>query len=358
MKDELLAYIKKTASMLGIDPDSVALEYPENPGHGDFSTNVALANAKILKTSPRALAERFVAELGSVGSKSIGPKSIGSKEKMPDFVESVEIAGAGFINFKIKDAALIDLAVKVVESGRNGSLKTEHFSQLKWARPNIVAGLAQTASSARPVTDVLIEYTDPNTFKVFHIGHLMSNAIGESLSRLIEASGARVTRLCYASDIGLHIAKSVWAMQKHATDIPTVGAPIREKTDFLGRMYVEGTEAYEADIAAKDDIDALNEIIYEKIEPRRLMLYMKRAGNGAWSISIFCTKDWELDSTRPYSKVRWPRSASRLSMISSRRECSKRAKEPSSSRVRNMVCTRASSSIPMACRPMRQKRWV
>ena len=48
----------------------------------------------------------------------------------------------------------------------------------------------------------MVEYTDPNPFKIFHIGHLMANAIGESLSRVVEFSGAETIRVCYQGDVG------------------------------------------------------------------------------------------------------------------------------------------------------------
>ena len=112
----------------------------------------------------------------------------------------------------------------------------------------------------------------------------MSNAIGESLSRLIEFSGAKVTRLCYPADIGLHIAKSVWALQKHLDDMPHDNSPIIERTAFLGKMYVEGTAAYEADPGARDDIDALNKVLYEKSSPAVNALYEK---GRKWSLDHF-----------------------------------------------------------------------
>ena len=57
---------------------------------------------------------------------------------------------------------------------------------------------------------VIIDYTDPNPFKEFHIGHLMNNTIGESLSRIFEFEGAKVKRVCYQGDVGIHVAKAIW----------------------------------------------------------------------------------------------------------------------------------------------------
>ena len=70
---------------------------------------------------------------------------------------------------------------------------------------------------------IIVEYTDPNILKEFHIGHLMSNSIGEAISRLIEFGGAKVKRTTWQSDVGLGIAKAVYqpahnCFAQHATN--------------------------------------------------------------------------------------------------------------------------------------------
>ncbi len=245
MKEKILKALEKIALAQNIDPKTIKLEYPEDISHGDFSTNIALANAKKLGKSPKELAESIAEDF---------------RKNQPAEIESVSIAGPGFINFKIKDSVFVQEIANFTH---------DHSSRKERNKNN---------------KNVLVEYTDPNTFKVFHIGHLMSNAIGESISRLIETGGSKVVRLCYPSDIGLHIAKSVWAMEKNASQIPSEDAPIQEKTNFLGKMYVEGTEAYEKDEKSKDDIDALNKIIYERSSPRINELYKKGRD---WSLEHF-----------------------------------------------------------------------
>ena len=254
MKSELIQHLQKTAQTIGIEIQNLDLDYPENSEFGDFSTNIALIYAKSVKSSPKELAEKILD---------------GFKKDMPEFVESVSVAGPGFINFKIKD--------RVFTEGIIGIQSKEAKKQ-------------KSKDSGNSQRKVLIEYTDPNIFKAFHIGHLMSNAIGESLSRLIEYTGSRVTRICYPSDIGLHIAKSIWAMKRHESEIPADDAPVQERTAFLGKMYVEGTKAYESDemsgagITAKDDIDSLNKILYEKSSPAINALYEK---GRKWSLDHF-----------------------------------------------------------------------
>src|SRR3990172_1950594 len=61
---------------------------------------------------------------------------------------------------------------------------------------------------------VMVEFTDPNPFKEFHIGHLYSNAVGEALSRLHEAVGHDVRRAIYQGDVGMHVAKSIYGMME------------------------------------------------------------------------------------------------------------------------------------------------
>lgn len=233
MKGDLTRLIVSALEAQGAKGAKISLEYTENPEHGDFSTSAALAYAGELKIAPKALAEKIAESL---------------KDSAPEWIEGIEIAGPGFINFRIKAAAI---AESVIQISGAGSLRPGPAGALK---------------------KVIVEYTDPNTFKVFHIGHIMSNAIGESFSRLIEFAGSKVIRICYPSDVGLHIAKSVWAIRKHLDEMPSEGAAIIEKTAFLGKMYVEGTNIYEEDARAKSEIDALNQAIYEKTDPEAVRI--------------------------------------------------------------------------------------
>ena len=146
------------------------LERPADMAHGDYATNVAMAGAKKAGKNPRALAEEIKAKLDAKND--------------PD-IRSVKIAGPGFINITCaKNYFLRELssAIHTEKYGNNETLRGKK---------------------------VIVEYTDPNPFKEFHIGHLMSNTIGESLSRIIEASGAETKRACYQGDTGMHVASAL-----------------------------------------------------------------------------------------------------------------------------------------------------
>ena len=91
MKEEIIKALKIAAvGCCGSEASvwTVKLDYPENPEHGDFSSNLAMANAKILRIAPKVLAEKIIVEF---------------KKNMPDFVCDLSVAGPGFINFFVKN---------------------------------------------------------------------------------------------------------------------------------------------------------------------------------------------------------------------------------------------------------------
>ena len=238
IKKELENLIKESLEKLGVSLPEIILEYPSDISFGDFATNVALIAAKEMKKNPREFAEQIRAELLT---------------KKPDFISKVEVAGPGFINFFLSREFFAENIAAVIKQkekyGKNKSLKGEK---------------------------VLVEYTDPNPFKEFHIGHLMSNTIGESTARLYENSGASVKRMCYQGDVGPHVAKALWAMKK----TPLYG----NKAAYLGKCYAEGSKAYEENPQAKKEIDEINKKIYERSDKELNALYEK---GREWSLEHF-----------------------------------------------------------------------
>jgi arginyl-tRNA synthetase len=104
---------------------------------------------------------------------------------------------------------------------------------------------------------IMVEYTDPNPFKEFHIGHLMSNSIGEAVARIIEANGAQIKRANWQGDVGMHIANAIWGkMQK-----PELS---------WGEAYTYGAQKYEDN---KDEITGINKKIYERSDTEVNNLY-------------------------------------------------------------------------------------
>lgn len=243
---DIKVLIQRSLKAMSLEAPDFSLEHPADPAHGDYATSVALALAKQAKSSPRELAERLKAEI---------------EKAKPPYVEKVEVAGPGFINFRLSPKFFEDEVAFILKRGKSYGLSNE------WRG-----------------TKALVEYTDPNPFKVFHIGHLMSNAIGESISRLVASQGAKVRRMCYQGDVGPHVAKTVWAMQRNIEKMPSRRAPLSERTAFLGDCYVEGSNAYEDNPEAKKEIDAINKKIYEGAERKLMKLY--KVGR-KWSLKHF-----------------------------------------------------------------------
>jgi arginyl-tRNA synthetase len=215
--------LKKALNGHGIEAEPT-LELTNDFSHGDLTSNVAMRHAKELGANPRALAGKLVAEMGTI-----------------DGVEKIDISGPGFINFTLAPSAVRSVL------GAAGDM---------WGQGTGYRG-----------KKILVEYTDPNPFKEFHIGHLVPNALGESLSRLYQFGGAEVKRANYQGDVGIHVAKSLFIqLEKGITD-PTIAD--------LASAYPEGSRRYDEDPAAKDAIDALNKKINDKSDERVNALYEK-----------------------------------------------------------------------------------
>ena len=122
-------------------------------------------------------------------------------------------------------------------------------------------------SSINHGKNIIFEYTDPNPFKEFHIGHLFTNIIGESLARIYETTGATVKRANYQGDVGMHVAKSIWGMiknmsEQHLTIEDLEQKSIQERVSFLGQSYAQGAEAYAEDEVAQTEMKQINAQVY------------------------------------------------------------------------------------------------
>ena len=214
ISDILKEKLQKSLGKLGLSADKVIFEHPGDFSHGDYSTNIALILSKKEKNSPKELAEKIVENL-----------------EKPKEVEKIDVAGAGFINFHLtKEFFASSLKDATKESfGKNKTLAGKK---------------------------VILEYTDPNPFKIFHIGHLMTNTIGESLSRIAEFGGADVRRVNYQGDVGLHIAKAIWSILKDKKKVET--------NEDLGEAYSKGSKSFEEDEKAKEEIIEINKKIYSR----------------------------------------------------------------------------------------------
>ncbi|OGG53409.1 arginine--tRNA ligase [Candidatus Kaiserbacteria bacterium RIFCSPHIGHO2_02_FULL_55_25] len=238
MREMLKKVVSEALNTIGISTPSVVIEHPAELSHGDYATGAALQYAKQAGIAPRALAEKIVAALGIV-----------------EGVSKVDIAGPGFINFHLAPATL---AASIEEARKEDMLVLQSLGDGGWGANKNLAG-----------KKIMVEYTDPNPFKEFHIGHLMSNAIGESISRLVQFSGAEVKRANYQGDVGPHVAKCIWGMEQDMEQVASIlhTSSVSERpAALLGAWYARGTHAYDTDEKVKKVIDEINAIVYKIIE--------------------------------------------------------------------------------------------
>ena len=147
--------MKEAIKDLGSDI-SPEVFFSEKLEYGDYFSSVALALAKSLKEDPLSVANKLKEKLSKI-----------------DNIEKVEVVAPGFINFFLSKEYVLKKLTEARDDEEFG--KNKEYAGQK----------------------IMVEYTDPNPFKEFHIGHLMPNAIGESISRLLEFSGADVVRANY-----------------------------------------------------------------------------------------------------------------------------------------------------------------
>lgn len=217
LKAELHRAIEGIVAGLG-STAAFSVDYPpkDAAGAADYATNAALAAAKDLGASPREVADTIAQQLVAMNLQ---------------VVSNVEVAGPGFINITLTPGFFSETIARIVSDGN------------AWGK-----------NATREGSRIIVEYSQPNPFKPFHIGHLMSTTIGESLSRLVEYSGASLSRFNYHGDIGPHVAKALWGLMKHNLSSADVAD--------IGKAYVLGNAAYEESADAKAEIDAINKRLY------------------------------------------------------------------------------------------------
>ena len=238
-KQMLISAVQKAVRDITGSEVVVVLSRPQHKEHGDYATNVALIASK--QKNPLELAQEIARRLENLNL---------------DIIKQIDVVPPGFINIWLSDEVLLSELTPVL----------------------------QKKSSQK----VMIEFTDPNPFKEFHIGHLYSNAVGESLARLQEALGATVARANYQGDVGMHVAKALYGTElKIKSEKLKVDdlqkRPLRERVKVLGEAYVQGAAAFEESEAAKQEITDINRRVFAK-DPSIMPLY--ETGR-QWSLEAF-----------------------------------------------------------------------
>lgn len=244
--------IEKTVQDLFDEHVSVELVRTEEQ-FGDYATNVALQLSKKLGENPRTIALKIVDSLES------------------NLIVKADVAGPGFVNITLTDQALTDLISAPVEQPLKGQV-------------------------------IVAEYSDPNPFKVLHAGHLYTSIVGDAIANLFENAGAQVHRVNFGGDVGLHVAKTMWAIldnESHANGVDEKakdalrGIAARaqltkdERAVYLGQCYAKGNEKYEEDEAVKAEIADINKRVYK--------LHAEEDHSSLFAKVYWITREWSYD---------------------------------------------------------------
>jgi arginyl-tRNA synthetase len=164
LQEKVTAIIRdlyKTEEISALLPAEVTQSTQEEFGH--YQCNSAMKIAKVLKQSPRVIAQKIADQL---------------EEKKDNLLETIEVAGPGFINLTLTADSLSKDLTEILQDPRFGVLKRKERKR------------------------IIVEFSSPNVAKELHVGHLRSTIIGESLARLLEFLGHDVLRLNHVGDWG------------------------------------------------------------------------------------------------------------------------------------------------------------
>ena len=175
IENTLKVLISEALNKLGqeVDLNQIVIERSKEKAHGDYATNIAMQMARVMKSSPRDIASKIVANIND------------------NAIEKIEIAGPGFINFFIKQESLNSIISTIVE-------QKEHYGDSNFGNGK----------------KINVEFVSANPTGDLHLGHARGAAIGDCICRLYDKVGYDVTREYYVNDAGNQInnlAKSIKA---------------------------------------------------------------------------------------------------------------------------------------------------
>ncbi|MBQ9020230.1 arginine--tRNA ligase, partial [Candidatus Saccharibacteria bacterium] len=236
IREKLVAVLERFFDGVNLDDIEVEVTVAPEAAGADYASNVAMKLAGKVGRAPREVAAELAEALRTEGME-------------------VNIAGPGFLNFILSNeyysGKLAEIDKNLTNLGKNitcGEYDSDgDITQNEYLGKTVVA-----------------EFSDPNPFKVLHVGHLYTSVVGDAMARMMEFAGARVVRANFGGDVGLHVAKNMYAILRNVEKLAEVKeAGVDKIAEFLGKCYVEGTRAYEDDEAAHAEITRLNRILFE-----------------------------------------------------------------------------------------------
>jgi arginyl-tRNA synthetase len=202
----------------------VRLERPKAADHGDVACNIALQLSKAWKLNPRELAQTLVERL----QKQSG---------FDQLIVACEIAGPGFINFRLSNAAKTSVVKEILSSGSQ---------------------YGEISQGAGPVTSAMIEFVSANPTGPLHVGHGRQAALGDALANLLATQGIKVHREFYYNDAGVQIANLALSVQARLNGLKPGDTAWPEQA-YNGEYIAEIATAFKASPQFKDDLEAIRQ---------------------------------------------------------------------------------------------------
>jgi arginyl-tRNA synthetase len=222
--EKLRAEVIRALGAMGVEGADVVLERPRNPDHGDWATNAALTLAKQLGRPPRAIADELV---GRIDASAAG-------------ISGAEVAGPGFINFRLATDYLSTGLATIVAAG-DGFGRSE-------------------AGQGRPVC---VEFVSANPTGPLHIGHGRQAALGDAVTELLAWTGWKAHREFYYNDAGeqiMRLARSVWTRYQQelgeSVDFPEDGYHGEYIREIARELVAEHADRFRGD-ASEEALDAM-----------------------------------------------------------------------------------------------------
>ena len=198
------------------------LERPKAVDHGDVACNIALQLSKAWKLNPRELAQALVERL----QKQAG---------FDQLISSCEIAGPGFINFRLSNTAKTAVVGEILSSG-------VHFGEIN--------------QGSEPVARAMIEFVSANPTGPLHVGHGRQAALGDALANLLATQGVKVHREFYYNDAGVQIANLALSVQARLQGLKPGDANWPEQA-YNGEYIAEIATAFKASPDYQDDLESI-----------------------------------------------------------------------------------------------------
>jgi arginyl-tRNA synthetase len=197
----------------------IKIEYPKEELHGDYAANIALQIGNKIGANPREVAEELIKAIDK-----------------PDYIDKMEVAGPGFINFFLSEDALEQNINKILKQG-------DDYGESK-------AGLKKT---------VIVEYSSPNIAKPLGVHHLLSTIIGQSLYDIYKNRGFTTLSINHIGDWGTQFGKLTYAYGKWGSREEIEKDPIPELLKLYVKFHDEAERNEELNQKARDEFRKLEE---------------------------------------------------------------------------------------------------